>query len=87
MSTGGTNGEANRTLNSRGSCYASPTWNTAQMSMCRACEPCASKGMSSCNCQAMEAGMVWSGDTALYPMQTTKQGGHRRSHSWVRATT
>ena len=42
-----------------------PTWNTAQMSTCGACEPCGSKGMSSCHCQAMEADMVWPGNTAL----------------------
>ena len=65
MSTGDKSGEANPRLNSRGSCYASPTWNTAQMSMCGACEPSGSKGMSSCHCQSVEADMVWPGDTAL----------------------
>ena len=29
------------------------------------CGACGSKGMSSCHCQAMEADMVWPGDTAL----------------------
>ena len=52
MSTGEKNGEANPRLNSRGSCFASPTWNTAQMSMCGACDPCGSKGMSLCFCPA-----------------------------------
>ena len=65
MSTGDKNGEANPRLNSRGSCYASPTWNTAQLSTCGACGPCGSKGMSSCHCQAMDADMGWPGDTAL----------------------
>ena len=62
------NGEANPRLNSRGSCYAYLTWNTAHMDLCGTCEPyepCGSKGMSSCHCQAMEAGIVWPGDTAL----------------------
>ena len=63
--TGDKNGEANPRLNSWGSCYASPTWNTAQMSTCGACLPCGSKGMSSCPCQAIEADMVWPGDMAL----------------------
>ena len=35
---------------------------------CGACEPCGYKGMFSWHCQAMEAVMVWQGDTTLYPM-------------------
>ena len=65
MSTGDKIGETNPRLNSRGSCYASPTWNTAQMSTYGASEPCGSKGMFSCHFQAMETVMVWPGDTAL----------------------
>ena len=37
--------EANPRSNSWGNCYASPTWNTAQMSMCGACDACGSNGV------------------------------------------
>ena len=40
----------------------------------RSKEPCVSRGTSPCHCQAMETNVVRPRDTALYPMQTIKQG-------------